>query len=347
MLPLTILTLNVRGMASADKRDSVFRFLRTHPAHVVCLQEVHAPPDCDFWTVQWGSAASWNYFTAILLSPSLGSPTFDVSHGGRVLASTFRFQGQVFKIANIYAHAARPARVIFFDELSAKADTFSSFDFLAGDWNAYPDPIRDRRSTAPPPETLSWPNLLPVLAPFADAALAGASSPYHTFHRVPRDSPSVHTRIDHVFVNVRHTSFSPSTKLLTYSPSDHQGVQVTFSTRAYTPRCCGVIIPSFFLPLPFALLPSLVSPLTVLLPSGTPPRSFFVLMPRISPLFPPASVSLSVVSLNVAWLLPTVVPLATSGMLLPMLLSLLSASNWTTVSLWKPLALPCVLVSAG
>jgi len=43
MLPLTILTLNVRGMASADKRDSVFRFLRTHPAHVVCLQEVHAP----------------------------------------------------------------------------------------------------------------------------------------------------------------------------------------------------------------------------------------------------------------------------------------------------------------
>ena len=222
-------------MASADKRDSVFRFLRTHPAHVVCLQEVHAPPDCDFWTVQWGSAASWNYFTAILLSPSLGSPTFDVSHGGRVLASTFRFQGQVFKIANIYAHAARPARVIFFDELSAKADTFSSFDFLAGDWNAYPDPIRDRRSTAPPPETLSWPNLLPVLAPFADAALAGASSPYHTFHRVPRDSPSVHTRIDHVFVNVRHTSFSPSTKLLTYSPSDHQGVQVTFSTRAYTP----------------------------------------------------------------------------------------------------------------
>ena len=176
MLPLTILTLNVQGMASPDKRATVLRFLRTHPAHVVCLQEVHAPPDCDFWTVQWGSAASWNYYTAILLSPSLGSPTFNVSHGGCVLASTFRFQGQVFKIANINAYSDRAARVRFFDTLSAKADTFSSFDFLAGDWNAYPDPTRDRRSTAPPPETLSWPHLLPVLAPFADAAFAGSPS---------------------------------------------------------------------------------------------------------------------------------------------------------------------------
>ena len=191
MIPLKILTLNVRGMAIPDNRAAVFRFLRTHPAHVVCLQEVHAPPDCDFWSVQWGGAASWNYYTAILLSPSLGSPTFDVSHGRRVLASTFRFQGQVFKILNIYAHADRAARVRFFTTLSSTPDYFSSFDFLVGDWNAYPDLARDRRSSAPPPTTMSWPHLLPVLTSFTDAALAGHPTPYHTHHFVPRDGPSV------------------------------------------------------------------------------------------------------------------------------------------------------------
>ena len=235
MVPLTVLTLNVRGLASPDKRAELFRFLRTHPAHVVCLQEVHAPPDASHWTIQWGSAASWNYHTAILLSPSLGSPTFDVSHEGRVLASTFRFQGQVFKLVNIYAHAKRKERAQFFDDLSSKADTFASFDLMVGDWNAFPDPVRDRRSTAPPSDAPTWPHLLPVLAPFADAALAGSPTPYHTWHRVPQDLPSVHTRIDHVFLNVRHTSFTPSTSLLHFPRSDHDGVQVTFSTQPYSP----------------------------------------------------------------------------------------------------------------
>src|SRR6185295_7060552 len=153
----------------------------------------------------------------------------------RVLASTFRFQGQVFKLVNIYAHAKHKERAQFFDDLSSKADTFASFDLLVGDWNAFPDPVRDRRSTAPPSDAPTWPHLLPVLAPFADAALAGSPTPYHTWHRVPQDLPSVHTRIDHVFLNVRHTSFTPSTSLLHFLRSDHDGVQVTFSTQPYSP----------------------------------------------------------------------------------------------------------------
>ena len=58
MLPLKILTLNVAGVADPDKRALLFRFLHEHSAHVVCLQEVHAPDDCDFWSVHWGGPAS-------------------------------------------------------------------------------------------------------------------------------------------------------------------------------------------------------------------------------------------------------------------------------------------------
>jgi len=205
--------LNVAGVADPDKHALLFRFLRDHPAHVICLQEVHAPDDCDFWSVHWGGPASWNWNTAILLSPSLGKPQFDVSYEGRVLAATFRFQGQVYKIANIYAHADRSARRHFFDQLSASADFFSSFDFLVGDWNSYPDPLRDRVSISPPQAYQTWPHLLPVLAPFTDAAFAGADAPYYTFHKINRHHIPMHSRLDHVFMNVRHTSFTPTTLL--------------------------------------------------------------------------------------------------------------------------------------
>src|SRR5262245_51675593 len=119
MLPLTVLTLNVQGLASPDKRALLFRFLRNHPAHVICLQKVHAPNDNAFWSVHWGGPAFWNYHTAILFSPSLGRPSFDVSHEGRVLSSTFRYQEQIYKIVNIYAPADRSQRARFFDQLSA------------------------------------------------------------------------------------------------------------------------------------------------------------------------------------------------------------------------------------
>jgi len=234
MLPLKILTLNVAGMADPDKRALLFRFLRDHPAHVICLQEVHAPDDCDFWSVHWGGPASWNWNTAILLSPSLGKPQFDVSYEGRVLAATFRFQGQVYKIANIYAHADRSARRHFFDQLSASADFFSSFDFLVGDWNSYPDPLRDRVSISPPQAYQTWPHLLPVLAPFSDAAFAGAAAPYHTFHKKNRNGLPMHSRLDHIFMNVRHTSFTPTTVLHPFPRSDHEAVHVTFTTPSFS-----------------------------------------------------------------------------------------------------------------
>jgi len=234
MLPLKILTLNVAGVADPDKRALLFRFLRDHPAHVICLQEVHAPDDCDFWSVHWGGPASWNWNTAILLSPSLGKPQFDVSYEGRVLAATFRFQGQVYKIANIYAHADRSARRHFFDQLSASADFFSSFDFLVGDWNSYPDPLRDRVSISPPQAYQTWPHLLPVLAPFSDAAFAGAAAPYHTFHKKNRNGLPMHSRLDHIFMNVRHTSFTPTTVLHPFPRSDHEAVHVTFTTPSFS-----------------------------------------------------------------------------------------------------------------
>ena len=171
MLPLRILTLNASGLAAPGRRENLFRFLRTSTAHVACIQEVHANPDhVDQWTREWGGAASWNRYTAILLSPSLGSATFSVSFGGRVLATTFSFQGWSFTVCNIYAPADVPSQSTFFNDLSRSTLSSSSYDFLAGDWNSYPDPQRDRNSAVAYRRQLTWPRLLPFLESFYDAA---------------------------------------------------------------------------------------------------------------------------------------------------------------------------------
>ena len=223
---LTIVTLNVRGLADPNQRRWFFYLLRTLSAHVICLQEVHATPDlASFWTQEWGGAASWNYHTAILLSPSLGSATFDDHHDGRVLSSTFRYQGRPFSITNIYAPAARSARYTFFDTLSSQSSHFSSFDFLVGDWNAYPDPILDRSSTSPPSTHRTWPHLQPCLSSFFDAALSGASERFFTFHHA---SMNMHARLDHVFANCCHADFTMDTRIVPCTRSDHDALVVTF-----------------------------------------------------------------------------------------------------------------------
>ena len=327
MLPLTIMSFNVAGIADPDKRALLFRFLRDHPAHVICLQEVHAPDDSSFWSVHWGGPASWNWHTAILLSPSLGSPQFDVSHEGRVLSSTFRYQGQVYKIANIYAHADRSDRAHFFDRLSDSADLYSSYDFLVGDWNAYPDPVRDRSSTASVQLFQTWPHLLPVLAPFTDAAFAGADAPYYTFHKINRHHIPMHSRLDHVFMNVRHTSFTPTTLLHHFSRSDHDAVHVTFTPLPILLPFFGATTLPFFPLLIFVIPPSVVFSLSVHLLSGTLPRTFLNLLHRTTLLSPPAAVSLTAAASNASCPRPTVAPPATSRTCRPPLPSLIFAAS--------------------
>ena len=224
---LKIVTLNVKGMADPSRRRFYFYLLRTFSAQVICLQEVHANTAlASQWTREWGGTASWTPHTAILLDPSLGDATFDDRFDGRVLSSTFRHRGQIFSLANIYAPADRAPRAQFFDTLAQDASYFSSLDFLAGDWNAYPDLTQDcsTSSTFLPPQT--WPRLQPCLTSFYDAALLGSPHPYFTFHHA---GIAMHARIDHVFANCRHVDFEVDTSVAPCTKSDHDALVVTFS----------------------------------------------------------------------------------------------------------------------
>jgi len=230
MVSLSVLTLNVRGLADPAVWRQLFYLLRQWPVDICCLQEVHASPsDADFWSLEWGQPASWNNYTAILFKSSLRHITFDVLYDGRVLSSTFRWQGKEYRIANIYMPAQRAQRCTFLSTFTSDfSSLFSTFDFLVGDWNMFRDPHRDcvRTSTHQATPALLWPLLAPCLTMFVDAAFTGASVPYYTFESTMYQYQAC---LDHVFVHARHALSAMNTSLYPFSRSDHTGVIVQFS----------------------------------------------------------------------------------------------------------------------
>lgn len=229
MFRLRIVTLNVQGLANPETRRQLFYLLRVWPVDVCCLQEVHAPADASFWTQEWGRPAAWTEHTAILFRTHLGgTPKFDVHMDGHVLISTFRCQGRDIKIANMYLPSRHPDRLRFLDTLITDfASTLSSFDFLVGDWNMFPDPALDRVSAVSSPIT-PWSSLQLCLISFFDAALAGAAERYHTFHATTIHGP-YQARLDHVFAHHRHLGLTVDTRVESVACTDQSAVFVSFS----------------------------------------------------------------------------------------------------------------------
>ena len=75
---------------------------------------------------------------------------------------------------------------------------------------------------------------LPLASLNSTSPFAGAAAPYHTFHKINRNHIPMHSRLDHVFMNVSHTSLTPSTILYPFSRSDHDAVHVTFTPSSFT-----------------------------------------------------------------------------------------------------------------
>jgi hypothetical protein len=149
-----------------------------------------------------------------------------------------------------HLHACKTCTTPHFPFTFDFTSLFSTFDFLVGDWNIFPDPHREcvRAFTHQPTPALLWPLLAPCLTTFVDAAFIGASERYYTF-----ESPmyQYQARLDHTFVHAWHALLAVNTSLYPFSHSDHTGAPS--SSPFYTDST-----PHFYHPLLFAPLPSLV-----------------------------------------------------------------------------------------
>ena len=71
MNTIRLLSLNVNGLKDTDKRNQVFRWLKSLNVHIICLQETNFDlSDQQLWEQQWGKQCIFNSFNAILVNSS-------------------------------------------------------------------------------------------------------------------------------------------------------------------------------------------------------------------------------------------------------------------------------------
>ena len=155
-MAVSIISLNINGIRSPDKRLGLSQWLRSLSVvpDVVCLQETHCVSDfeCQSWfrssgflsVVSPGSNKSRGCI--ILYRPALSLVKSWSDDDGRLLQCEFVLLGKTFRVASLYAPNRNPARDLFFDEVIPFVDPTIP-TVLCGDFNTVFDRSMDRRGS--------------------------------------------------------------------------------------------------------------------------------------------------------------------------------------------------------
>ena len=153
LMSLSVVTVNVNGIAEKPKRLKVFQALRDLNHDIYLLQETHLPTvsQGELWAKQWGGRALWSPGTnrsagvGILLHPrcsiEITGHKFDTA--GRVASVKLKQGTQHFQCITVYAPNNQTDRAQFFDNLWRYM--FRNVEtIIAGDFNCIPDVKQDK-----------------------------------------------------------------------------------------------------------------------------------------------------------------------------------------------------------
>ena len=130
MSKLTFITLNCRGLRTADHRATLFQWANCPKTDFVCLQETHSISEEEFssWLDHATSSGCNKFGYKCISSPGtilscgvaiLYNPSYDVvscsrDKDGRLLCAEFSKDGNLIQLVNIYApNTAKPASTFF------------------------------------------------------------------------------------------------------------------------------------------------------------------------------------------------------------------------------------------
>lgn len=169
-LPLSFLSLNVRGIQNKVKRKAMFLYCKGSGSHCIFLQETHSVVnDVAFWSSQWGEkilfshGSSHSAGVAVLFNNCPGkivSARTDLS--GHWLAVVLDIENIFFILFNVYGYNNSKLNQNLLHEVSSViSDLKRSYPtdniIVGGDFNEVPDETHDRH---PPKSSTSRPNPL-------------------------------------------------------------------------------------------------------------------------------------------------------------------------------------------
>ena len=152
-----MLSLNVRGIRSLEKRKALFIWLQKQNADIIFLQETYSTKDIEnAWKYQWkgpiffGHGSNRSCGVLILVRESL---EFDLKSKltdecGRYILLNATVQGCNYIMGNIYAQNKAREQCSFFEKLQEKFDSFFIDNenhkiIIGGDFNVVNDPDLD------------------------------------------------------------------------------------------------------------------------------------------------------------------------------------------------------------
>lgn len=147
-MAVSVLMLNVNGIAEIPKCAKVFDHLNYQKCNIILPQETHLTymSQGKLWEQQWGRCTLWSPGTnqssgvGILLKPGSAIEITDhrTDSNGRVLCTKLRSGDSVFQVTNVYAPINHIDRGDFFGNLWCYA--FRNIDtVLVSDFNCIPD----------------------------------------------------------------------------------------------------------------------------------------------------------------------------------------------------------------
>ena len=151
-LNFKILSLNVRGIRSFDKRKALFHWLSKEESNIIFLQETYSTPEVEnIWKSQWRGDIFFSHSSEhsrgvmILLKENFDCEVkvHREDEQGRFVILKSLTQSQPFVYVNIYAPNKVKDQCIFFEEIKKQLDELELEEncevIIGGDFNVILD----------------------------------------------------------------------------------------------------------------------------------------------------------------------------------------------------------------
>lgn len=151
-----MLSLNVRGIRSLEKRKALFIWLQKQNADIIFLQETYSTKDVEnAWKCQWkgpmffahGSNRSCGVLVLVKDNLEFEMKSALIDDKGRFILLDARVQGNDYIMGNIYAPNKVQEQCSFFEKLQEKIDSIVADQnqniIIGGDFNVFTDPDLD------------------------------------------------------------------------------------------------------------------------------------------------------------------------------------------------------------
>ena len=214
MVSCTLVSLNVRGLCNASKRQAVFKWLDNRKYDVIFLQETHTTIGSEtVWNRDWKGSVFYSHGSSnsrgccILIRKGLDFKVKNViaDSDGRYVILKCYINDEIVSLINVYCPNAEEEQVMFIDKLDnvITQHSISVLDdiILGGDWNFIRNANLDKSGGNYTVKEKSISKLNDLMTKLNISDVWRIKNPNSTRYTWRQSNPLVQCRLDYLLVS--------------------------------------------------------------------------------------------------------------------------------------------------